>query len=292
MHRHIGLYALLLIAMVLPASCGNSHGESDMSDDDLLVRVGNSVLSRRDVVARMPLGLSPEDSARFVRGYVRAWIDKKLIGEVALKNIPDSKAVEKMVEDYRTELILWEYRRMMFEQRAPSFLHEDSLKAYFESHPGSWISESPLMKGILVKVPESDPKLKDIRNWYKSAKTSDLENLEKYAFSDTTDYDYFRDRWVSWDALKSRVPVSDGFSPDSYWKTHNKLEVNHGGYVYLLSVSEFLPSKSPMPYEVAVDDVKERLSNERRKIYDRELRDALFEEGLKSGELELNIRLD
>jgi len=277
--------------VILLASCKSGGGDADMPDD-MLARVGNSVLTQREVDSRMPFGLSKEDRVMFVRGYVRNWIDGKLVSEVAYKNIPDNKAIEDLVQDYRSELIMWEYRRMMFEQHAPSFMSDDSIRSYYDNHPGDWVTESPLLKGIFVKVPESDSRLKDIKVWYKSNKMSDLENLEKHVISDTVDYEYFRERWIDWNTLKSRFPMDDSFSPDRYWNSHKTLEISDGGYVYLLAVTEFLPSKSVMPYELAVDDIKDRIANERRAQYDRELKDGLFAEGLESGELEVRIKLD
>lgn len=291
MKRRIGSYCAIIFAMILSVSCGRGHGDANVSGY-VLARVGNSVLTSEDILSVMPFGLSKDDSVKFVRGYVRTWIDNKLIGEVAINNIPDSKAIDRMVDDYRTELIMWEYRKIMLDQHAPSFLCEDSLKAYYEKYPGDWVNEKPLLKGIFVKVPESDAHLDDIRKWYKSDKTSDLENLEKYTLSKTVEYYYFRERWTDWTVLKDKIPFSDNFSPDNYWKNHKSFEISQNGQIYLLSVSEYMPAKSAMPYEVATDAIKDRLSNERRLQYDRELKDELFNKGIKSGEVEFNIILD
>lgn len=291
MSRHIGSHYAIFFAMILSASCGRSHGDSNVSDS-VLARVGNSVLTAEELSSAMPFGLSQEDSIKFVRGYVRTWIDNKLVGEVAINNIPDSKSIDRMVDDYRTELIMWEYRKIMLDQHAPSFLCEDSLKAYYEKYSGDWVNETPLLKGIFVRVPEADAHIDDIRKWYKSNKTSDLESLEKYTLSETVEYDYFREQWMEWTALKSKIPFPDNFSPDDYWKNHKFYETSHDGQLYLLSVSEYLPVKSAKPYEVAIGDIKDRLSNERRLQYDRELKDELFNKGIKSGDVELNIILD
>lgn len=291
MKRRIGSYCAIILAMILSVSCGRGHGDVNVSDS-VLARVGSSVLTSEDISSVMPFGLSKDDSIKFVRGYVRTWIDNKLIGEVAINNIPDSKAIDRMVDDYRTELIMWEYRKVMLDQHAPSFLCEDSLRAYYEKCPGDWVNETPLLKGIFVKVPESDVHLDEIRRWYKSNKTSDLENLEKYTLSETVEYDYFREQWTDWAVLKDKIPFPSNFSPDNYWKNHRFFETSQNGQTYLLSVSEYLPTKSAMPYEVATDAIKDRLSNERRLQYDRELKDELFHKGIKSGEVELNIILD
>lgn len=291
MNRSVAMSLACCFAVFLIVSCGRKHGDSDTAGD-VLARVGESVLTLNDVTSLIPAGLSADDSIRFVRGYARNWIDNKLVGEVAVKNIPDSKSIDRMVEEYRIELIMWEYRKRMFDQHAPSFLNDDSLKSYYEVHSGEWLSETPLLKGIYVRVADSDPRLNDIRKRYRSSKTSDLETLEKYALSETVDYDYFRERWTDWETLAARMPVDKDFLPDAYWSRHKSLEISKNGQVYMLSVLEYLPVKSPMPYEVAVEAVKDRLANERRVQFDRELKDELLADGLNSGDVELHIDLD
>lgn len=280
---------ILLLSLTATISCTRDSGRG--MSDDILARVGNSVLSVNEVSSRIPYGLSASDSIKFVRGYVRNWIDRKIIGEIALKNIPDNRLIDKMVDEYRMDLIMWEYSKMMYEKNLPSFLKEDSLRVYYERSQDEWITETPLIKGIFVKIPKSDSRLRDVREWYKSDKTSDIENLEKFALSETVTYDYFRNRWTSLDELNKRFPSNNSISADMSGKNNRTVEIADDNYYYLLSVSDYIPVKSKMPFEVAVDAVKDKIIGEKRLQYERDLKEELFRKSLKSGDIELNIEL-
>ena len=77
----------------------------------------------------MPLGLSPSDSTKFARAYIRSWIDSKLVGEIAARNIGDIDRIDQLVEEYRNDLIMWEYRQRMYESHADKPLSSDSINA-------------------------------------------------------------------------------------------------------------------------------------------------------------------
>ena len=49
--------------------------------------------------------------------------------------------------------------------------------------------------------------LENVRKWYRSDKDTDIELLEKANIKDDDIlYEYFRDNWVKWEQIESRVP--------------------------------------------------------------------------------------
>ncbi len=53
--------------------CGKSEGSPEY--DDVLLSMGDSVLTLNDVVRSIPIGTSPADSAARVKGIVDTWIE-------------------------------------------------------------------------------------------------------------------------------------------------------------------------------------------------------------------------
>ena len=82
----------------------------------------------------MPAGLSPDDSTRFARAFIRGWIDSRLVEDVAAEAV-DMKAIEEMVAQYRRDLIMRGYRDRMFASDAGSIVFSDSLvNDYYGRH--------------------------------------------------------------------------------------------------------------------------------------------------------------
>ncbi len=61
--------------------------------------------------------------------------------------------------------------------------------------------------------------------------------------------------------------------------------------MYLLSVSEYMPSGSVSPFEAAAESIRELLMSRTRVDYDRELRQQLYDQGLKDGDIEVHVDL-
>lgn len=278
-------YIPFLCAALLLGSCS---GGDQRGKGDVLVRVGDASLTMSDMRSVMPYGLTEEDSVRFVSAYVRSWIDSKVVSEIATENIGDMSSIDRLVEEYRNELVMMEYRRRMAMEHAETDFADDTLRHYYDTHRKDFILEHPLVKGIYIKIEENAPQLDDIKRWYRSDDSEDIERLEKYGLKEAIHYDYFRDRWVDWEQIDAKIPVSFGRDINTVLGSRKEIEVTQDGSVYLLSVSDWIASGKEMPYEYAADKIREILINRHRVEYDARLRRSLYEEGLKSGKIEVN----
>ena len=74
MFKNVFLSILLVFCL---CSCGKSSDE--VSEEDVLVVCGGKSLSRQEVVANIPRGLSRTDSAAMARKYIDSWIDTHLL---------------------------------------------------------------------------------------------------------------------------------------------------------------------------------------------------------------------
>ena len=252
---------------------------------DILVKVGSATLSRQDLQKAIPYGLTPEDSVKFAKSFIANWIDDDIIDEIAIANINDTRDIDAMVAEYRRDLIMREYRRRMFDQNTDAAPGDDEIETYYETHKQQLRTSEPLIKGIYVRLPDDSHSLSDIRKWYRSDKADDIDRLEKACDDTDVSYEYFRDRWVEWSAVKNMIPYDFGTNPDHFLRTHKFLDTSRGGSVYLLAITEYLPVGSVKPLEIAKPEILERLIATRRMEYDRKLRKELYDMAIKSGEI-------
>lgn len=271
--------------------CGCRGGDG-VGKEDVLVRVGRSVLTKNEMNGLMPFGLSEADSVKFTRAYIRSWIDDKLVSEIASKNIGNTAQIDKMVDDYRKELIMWEYRRRMYESHAYNVFSEDSIRLYYDAHKEDFRLEYPIVKGIYIKIADNAPRLDDVKKWYRSNRMVDIDNLEKYGITGAINYDYFRDKWVDWSQIESRIPYDFGSNINAFIKNNRNFEVSVDGSTYLLDITDYLLPGAIMPIEFAQELIKELFINNRRLEYDRDLRRSLYEKGIEEGDVEVFVDME
>lgn len=287
--NHSILISAVLLLIILSTACSNKNKQDS---GDILVTVGNAVLTLDDLRKQLPSGLSAEDSTALAHSYIRSWIDSRLISEIASQNIGDLTEIDRMTEQYRNELITYEYRRRMFDDRIKSEITEDSIKKYYDENLTELKLQRPILKGIYLKIPNESPSLKNAKKLYVSTKTEDIDKLEKQCLDGAIHYDYFRDRWVDWERIESLIPAEFGSDPNAFLATHKNLEISQGDFTYLLSISEYIPSGKTMPYEFAKETIKDILAYSRRAEYDRLLRLSLLKEAEDNGQITINCKLD
>lgn len=265
--------ALLLI------SCHNN------ASTDAIATVGNASLSRSKVENAVPHGLSSQDSTRFAHAYIRNWIDDRILEVYAADELPDMDMIDKLTEEYRRQLIIQEYRRLLTNERIDADYPEDTIRAAYASMKHQLRTPAPLVRGLLLKLPDASPSVAEARRLYRSDRQKDIDRLEQ--LPDAMDYEYFRDRWMEWSSVAARVPADYGSEQESWPVTHRHLDFSTGGFNYMLSITECLPEGSIMPYEVARPYVLEKLLADSRVDFDRKLRRELYDKGMNDGKIVL-----
>lgn len=275
--RHDYLSTAALLFAILFSGCTLEKREVPGA----IVSVGNRYLTREMLDQVIPDGLSPRDSSAFADAYVRHWAEDELVYDVAQKNIPDVERIENLVDRYRRELFVHEYQKQILSEKLDAEISDDAVKNYYRTHLDKFVLKTPIVKGLFLKVAETTPELKKLKKWYRGKDHASVENIEKYTLHNIINYDYFYDRWVSFDEVMSAIPytVTDA---NRFLQTHTFLEINDEGYWYLLNISDYLPAGAHMPLDFARTQIEEILLNQKRMDFLHQMNKELYQEALEN----------
>ena len=200
---------------------------------------------------------------------------------VAQKNIPNVDRIELLVDKYRRELFVHEYQKQILSEKLDAEISAESVKNYYRTHLDKFILKAPIIKGLFLKVAETSPEIKNLKKWYRNRDHGSIENIEKYSLHNIINYEYFYDRWVSFDEVLSAIPysVSDA---NRFLQTHKYLEINNDGYWYLLNISDYLPAGANMPLDFARTQIEEILLNQKRMDFLHQMNNELYQEALEN----------
>lgn len=248
--------------------------------------VGDSALTMNDVILRIPSGLSEEDSTELFNSIVERWVCTMMLRDVAAENVGELAKIDRMAEDYRNNLIIERYLRSK-QVEAPS-VSEESVRDYYDAHGEEMRLDAPIIKGLYLKISDSEEKLDDIRRWMASATPSAIDNIEKYGLRQASQYEYFKDRWIDWSEMAEQIPYRF-YDADAFLGSTKDFETTYGGSTYLLHVFEYLPSGSVMPYEYASKRIEDMLIRENKSSYRQRLLASLYSKGIKDGKLKSGL---
>lgn len=253
--------------------------------DDILASIGTETLTKDEVRRAVPAGLSETDSTAFVEAWVNSWVNDRLLETEATRHLKNLDDIDRRVAEYRRNLIAWEYRNLAVATDPALAPTDSAMRAYYDAHSSQLRLQEPMLRGIYIKMETSDPALKTVRALYRSSKQSDIDRLEKVGLKGAVHYDYFRDQWIPWQRIVSKIPHP--LDPSSLRKGYS-LDVDVNGFTYLLSVSDLLPAGSTMPFDAARQRVASALETENAAALDARLLQRLRDDALESGRLKLN----
>ena len=273
----IYLLGLLLIVCTLCTGCAEHYNHAGKTP---LVEVNGSFLYQEDLQSALPVPISYDDSVLFAEHYIRSWIENILLNKKAESNIPNSKEINRLVDNYKKSLITHAYQQELINQKLSKNIPEDELLAYYESNKELFKLDRPLIKGLFIKVPLTAPRLNDLRKWYKSETPDALDNLEKYRIQNAVKYEYFYDRWVPISEILDLIPLNVD-SVEAYVDKTRQIELKDSDYHYFLNVSEVRRKGEEKPFEFARAGASVMLVNLKQVDFINQVKDDLYRQAIK-----------
>lgn len=280
----LAVAAIFIVSLIL-GGCRKSDSADQLPIDsaDVLVMVGDSAICIHDVAGRIPSGISPADSAALADAIINGWIERMLLTDIASQNVEEMEKIDRMVEDYRRKLIIATYRRNLRESHI-SEIDKKNIDKYYEANKDDLILETPVVKGLYIKLPADAERIADIRRWIQTATPDAIDALEKYGLKEAIEYSFFQQRWTDWTTLSRQIPYNFG-DPDEFVKSRRDLVTTHRGITYMLHIFESLPSGSAMPREIADPIINERLETLRGDALEKEMIGNIYQQAFKEGKL-------
>ena len=116
------------------------------------------------------------------------------------------------------------YQQELINQKLSNDISEQEIAEYYGKNKELFKLETPLIKGLFIKVPLTAPQLNNVRRWYKSEKQDAVESLEKYSLQNAVKYEYFYDKWVSVTDVLDMIPLKVE-APEEYVDKHRQVEL-------------------------------------------------------------------
>jgi hypothetical protein len=256
----------------------------DVEDGDPIVRIGDKILYKSKLDESLPKGLSPEDSTIRAEHFIRTWVNDILLYNIAVKNNGDKENIERLVENYRKSLLIYQYQEQLINEKLAKEFDDQTLLNFYNANKDKFKLDKPLIKGIFLKIPADASQIDEVRVWYKSTTQASREKLEKYCVHNAVIYDYFVDQWLSFNDVMNNLPAE--YRDEVTFLSNNKsLEQKDDAYYYFLNVTDYLLPGDNAPFEYAKAIVQEMLINQRKIEFLKKTEADLYERAVKKGEI-------
>ena len=228
-----GKIAFVILSLLAVSACTQ---QTEKASKDVIVDIGNRVLTREELESYVPKGLSKQDSLIVAENFIQLWIQEELMYEIASKNVADKEVIKRLVENYRQSLIIYRYQEQLVQEKLSKTVSQKDINQYYNEHKENFKLDNPLIKGMLLKIPSNAPDIENVKTWYKSTKTKDIESLDKYIVKNAVSYDDFLDHWVNMESIKDKLPA--GKLEEKMLQRY--IELQDSSFYYFINIHDYL----------------------------------------------------
>ena len=281
-YRFMRYFFSIIVVSLLAIACNK---KTDVKDTGILVKIGNKVLYKSVLEENIPVGISHEDSIIVAEHFIRTWIGEVLLYNIAVKNLNDKDNIERLVEDYRKSLVIYQYEEQLINEKLTNEIGEQSLYDYYNQNKDKLKLEQSLVKGLFLKIPVNAPQLDEIRKWYKSTASNARDQLEKYSLNNAVIFDYFVDKWVNFNELMDNLPKEQLDKEDLAIKK-KAIERQVDDFYYFLNITDYLLPGDNAPFEFVKTTIQEILINQRKIDFLKKTEEELYQRAINKGEIQ------
>ncbi|MCU0383780.1 MAG: peptidyl-prolyl cis-trans isomerase [Cyclobacteriaceae bacterium] len=280
-----------LLLLLTSSSCDFIKRKSNSGTNDSRVavaRVDQTFLYRDELTGIVPAGSNKEDSTERMQAYINSWVHKQLLIRQAGRQININKAeVERKLLDYRYSLIAYEYQTAYIKQHLDTLVSAQEIEGYYKQYNTNFVLKQNIVRATYLKVPQSAPKIKKIKDLIFSTREKDKEELKSYCLSFAAAYHLADSTWMQFDDLVKDSPLADLPDKVQFLKRTPYYETTDDTYLYVLNVEEYRISDSVSPLEFVREEITNIILNKRKVALAKQLDEEVFNKAKENEEFEI-----
>ena len=282
---------LLTAAAVLLAVCMTSCRRlpAYLTGERPVARVGKAELTAVEVGNAVPSSLSGEDSTAYAELYVDRWVRRMLKVREGEELFRESAGdIERQVEEYRQSLLVRRVDQYYVERSTTdTLLTDDEVKAYYDAHRSEFKLDRTIVKGRMVRFPESYRRQMQLLTLMSSPSKEKQRDFEELCTKNDFDLSDNRETWVDLTDFMSELPVTGSYGATLLKTTGKVQNLRDAQSIYYVEITDVLRAGDLSPFERAEPTIRRILYNARRNDIIR----AHEEELIRAAEESRDIRI-
>ena len=266
----------IIIFIFFSVSC-NLIQEKSLGEN-IIAKVGNRVLYMDDILYDKSMG----DSSKIYNQQINNWIKKQLIIQNAFQSLEIKQNINKKIENYKDDLILFEFEKYIFSNNNNFDFSSKEIEDYYNENINDFILPYNLVKTLYAKVPIDAPSINSFRRDIIKYPMSDLVDIRSYCYQ-FAEKSYLEDTiWVKFQDLIIDAPFSRDIDKIEFLKYRKFYEFkDDDGFIHFIRVldKKVVGDFSPISFEADVINTI-LINNRKQELFDK-LRDSIFSNSLK-----------
>ena len=272
---------LFIFTILLSTACSNI---SDNNSNNLIARAGENFLYQN----QLPSFSSEQDSILRYLNYVETWAKEKILYDLSLTNLSQSKKndLDQLVEKYKVDLYINSYKDLIVNSRIDSIVTDEEIELFYTRNIDNFKLNENLLKYRYIKVPSDNINISRIRRYIQRLNESDREFLDSlnFQFADLKINDTM---WFTEREVISSIEFINQKNKSNYMRINRFFELEDDKYINYFIVKDLLKSGNIPPLSYLYDRIKSNIINQRKLNLIQNINKEILNDALKSSKYEV-----
>ncbi|MGB5264000.1 MAG: hypothetical protein WBN28_10415 [Lutimonas sp.] len=258
--------------------------KKEMPIENAVARIDDKYLSIEEFKASLPSNYTKDDSIQLRSSIINNWATNELLLDKAKLNIGDEqKEIEKLVDNYRKELLIERYKEALLNKLLDTIVTESDLESFYLANKDIYRLSEDLVRLKFIMFDKNLKNADEFEKLFKSESKEDLTELndrklelKMFSLNDSI--------WVSYKLVSERLPFLEEINKlkkDTFLKKEDSLGV------YLVALKDILYINETAPRSYVEPTVKKMILHKRKLDLFRDIEKSLLSEAVKSKKFEI-----
>lgn len=290
--KNLRTISILFLSIILTSGCDllsfKKNIDNPEGDSQPVARVHDSYLYESDLEGLMRKGVQKSDSANIAERYVNSWIKKQLlIKEAASQSDFNIDELEKMVQNYRQDLMIHALEKKYVENQLDREITEEEINKYYKENIENFELKQNIIKCLYVKLPNDAPKLQRVKKLINSSNPKEREELNSYTYRFSTSYSLQDSLWLNFEEVIANTPLTSIPNKVQFLKKNDYVEMSDDDFTYFLKILDYKISEETSPLEFVKDQIENIILNKRKIALTGKLEEQIYTKALNEKEFEI-----
>ncbi len=290
--KNLKIISIISLGALLTVGCDlisfkkdNAKVEGELKP---IARVHDSYLYQSDLEGMLRKGTTKSDSVNIAERYVQSWIKKQLlIKEAASQNDFNEMELEKMVQNYKNDLMIHELEKKYVEKELNREVSEEEIKKYYKDNLVNFELKQNIVKCLYLKIPNDAPKISRVKKLLYASNNKEKEELKSYTYRFSTSYSLQDSLWLNFEEVIAHTPFTSIPNKVHFLKKNDYIEMKDEDFNYFLRILDYKISEETSPLEFVRDQIENIILNKRKIALTGKLEEQIYSKALNDKDFEI-----
>lgn len=276
----------ILLLLLLFASCDGFLITAKEESKTPIARVYDQKLYTSDIEEVLTSNFTKQDSLQFIENYINSWAKKQLLlhqSEINLKK--ESKAFEKLVEDYRSTLYINAYKEALILSKLDTVVSDYQIEKYYVANHDNFKLNEELVQIKYLHTDNNRADKKGLIKLFKSKKAEDVDSLQ-LRILEFKSYNFNDSIWIKYSDLIGKINYLKNENKKTVLKKSSFIQKEDALGLYLMIIKDVLKRNDIAPISYVSPTIEQIILHKRKLELLRKIEVDLLDDAIKSQKFE------